>query len=257
MKQDMNKLNEKLELLAQKQTQTRVCEIESGSEAYKKLVETYTTKLVNARSEKNRVHYQEILDTLRELAQSPDTRRKLYNLCRDIVAYQEDYRDSAVISMSFKDGKGGDKNPPSDKTKVLVNGRSLEQFLKEKPTANAFSELIYDFMNKKGMTPKDVYTNAKLSRQDFSRITKPGNMPKRPTVYSMAIGLRLSWAETERLLLCAGFAYREYVAFDCILWFYIESRNYDINEINMDLYKYGQPTLANNERIKVNDRDFR
>ena len=101
--------------------------------------------------------------------------------------------------------------------KFNFDERELEKFIRQCGSAETFPDLVNDYMGKKGMEPKDVYQNANLSRQDFSRVTKPGAKPKRETIYSVAIGLQASWEETTKLLSSVGYAFRKNSKFDVIL----------------------------------------
>ena len=116
----------------------------------------------------------------------------------------------------------------------------------KKEGAETFPELVNRFMREKGLTPQKVYVNAKLSRQDFSRVTKRGNGVTRSTVYSVAVGLKLDWEETIRLLNSAGIAFDVNSDFDLVLMFCIRRRIYDIIMINLLLDYKNQRTLAVN-----------
>lgn len=131
--------------------------------------------------------------------------------------------------------------------------RELEKFIRQCGSAETFPELVYHYMDKKGMETKDVYQNANLSRQDFSRITKLGAKPKRETIYSVAIGLQATWEETTKLLSSVGYAFRKNSKFDVILQYCIKNKVYEVAKINTALDSYGQKTLAMNGPVKVTD----
>ena len=61
---------------------------------------------------------------------------------------------------------------------------------------------------------------------------------------SLAIALELNLYQTEDLLERAGFALSHSRKFDAIVEYFIQSRKYDIFEINEVLFSYDQPLLG-------------
>ena len=154
-----------------------------------------------------------------------------------------DYKTVLVVTY----GTGGDDYRNWDAKKVTALKKLAN--LVEGETGEKVEYIDY-------RNPKDVYINAKLSRQDFSRITTPGKGVKRSTVFSVAIGLKLTWVETQVLLRSAGYAFRDNSEFDMILMYCISKKMYDVQTINELLYEYGQDTLADNYS-KVNNKGFK
>ncbi len=245
-----DKLTEYLFIHAQ---QPPMRKLGSGAIAYQKVVDAYASKVAKAKSVTKRQSYQETLALLQKLAQEdPFSRKKLYSFCLDSVTLRCNQQVGAtVVLMSYdaKDDRGEEE--------IVFSERGLDKFIKQMLSKQSFSELVVEYMIKKEMTPKEVYTNANLSRQDFSRITSPGKGVKRPTVFSVAIGLRLNWEDTERLLNSAGYAFRSSSLFDLIIKFCIMNKQYKVETINELLYERGQNTLANNVYIKVNDKNIK
>lgn len=245
-----DKLTEYLFIHAQ---QPPMRKLGSGAIAYQKVVDAYASKVAKAKSVTKRQSYQETLALLQKLAQEdPFSRKKLYSFCLDSVTLRCNQQVGAtVVLMSYdaKDDRGEEE--------IVFSERGLDKFIKQMLSKQSFSELVVEYMIKKEMTPKEVYTNANLSRQDFSRITSPGKGVKRPTVFSVAIGLRLNWEDTERLLNSAGYAFRSSSLFDLIIKFCTINKQYEVETINELLYERGQNTLANNVYIKVNDKNIK
>ena len=245
-----DKLTEYLFTFAQ---QPSIRKLESGAVAYQKVVDVYASKVAKATSAAKRQSYQETLTLLQKLAQEdPLSRKKLYSFCLDAVKLRYDQQVCpTVVLMSY------DVKDDCGKEEIVFSERELDRFIKQALSKQSFSDLVVEYMIKKEMTPKEVYTNANLSRQDFSRITSPGKGVKRPTVFSVAIGLRLNWEDTERLLNSAGYAFRSSSLFDLIIKFCIINKQYEVETINELLYERGQNTLANNVYIKVNDKNIK
>lgn len=230
-------------------------EIISGSEALNKIIAEYKSRLFRVKTARSKQKYSNVLTFLQTFGKGDAAQKKrLYSFCSDIVK-----RDSSPIDTMLVSFHGGDNSSDgSDYSgRFKFNERELDKFIEQSLTQETFADLVISFMNKNGMSPAEVYTNANLSRQDFSRVTTRGKGVTRPTVFSMAIGLQLNWNETKLLMLSAGYAFRSNSMFDLILMFCITNKLYDVEVINELLYERGQKTLATNGNVKVSDKDIK
>lgn len=104
----------------------------------------------------------------------------------------------------------------------------------------SFGEYLQQLINKKGMTNKDVYFEANLSKQYFSKIINNRlSAPSKEKLLCIAVALKLNMDETKDFLLHAGYAISPYSMIDLVFEYYINKGKYDIYEISFALEELG------------------
>lgn len=206
----------------------------------------------------------QIINEIRAYEQKSDIEsRKLYNFCLkgDITASTATFtkhsasgtseqRNMVYIYCDNNDGEIENENNRYLDSDELVK---LYHFVKEHKQDKTFGSAVFEIMNKHKLEPPQVYKEAMLSRQDFSRVIGPKcKNVKKTTVWSLIIGLHCSMDEANYLLYSAGISKRVTV-FDLILEYMVTTKNYDIMAINEVLYAYNQPLLSCHK--DVNDKD--
>ena len=114
-----------------------------------------------------------------------------------------------------------------------------------------FSEKLMNLIEKKGMKPIDVYKNANINKQNFSKIKNDiYYQPSKGTAIALAIALQLDLDETRDLLRRAGFTLSHTIKSDVIVEFFIDQNFYDVDEINIQLHERGLAQLTNSRKMK-------
>jgi O-acetyl-ADP-ribose deacetylase (regulator of RNase III) len=107
-----------------------------------------------------------------------------------------------------------------------------------------FTQLVIRFMREKHMDPPEVYTNACLDRKLFSKILcNMDYQPKKYTAVRLALGLKLSPEETDKLLNAAGFVLSRSKLTDLVISYCIGANKRDVWEVNGLLEDFGLTTI--------------
>ena len=110
----------------------------------------------------------------------------------------------------------------------------------------SFSETLLHYIDKKEISDVEAYKRSNVDKKTFSKIRcNDGYRPSKATAVSFAIGLRLSYEETQHLLSTAGMCLSRSNKFDVIIEYFIITGNYDsIFDVNEVLYKFDLPLLG-------------
>ena len=107
-----------------------------------------------------------------------------------------------------------------------------------------FQDKLFSMIREKNLDEVDVYKNANITRQAFSKIrSKKDYHPSKNTVFSLAIGMKLNMDEASELLEKAGYTFSSASKSDLIVQYFIYHKIYNIDAINEALNKYGFGTL--------------
>ena len=111
-----------------------------------------------------------------------------------------------------------------------------------KHMSDTFREYLFYLIKLKGLTNAEVYTDAWVTKQTFSKIkNNPKYHPDKTTVLKLCVGARLSLDETKDLLARAGYALSPCDKMDIIFQFFIENKVYNMPAIDISLEEHGLP----------------
>ena len=112
------------------------------------------------------------------------------------------------------------------------------------PTEETFTQLLIRFMREKHKEAPEVYNDACLDRKLFSKILSNAHyQPKKYTAVRLALGLKLSPQETDKLLNAAGFALSRSKLTDLVIAYCISHNKRDVWEVNGILEDFGLTTI--------------
>jgi hypothetical protein len=164
-----------------------------------------------------------------------EKRRKFLDVEREALS------DTDMLEMSMPLSMKADE--AIAETAHALIGASLDDIVGN--LDEPFSATLLRLIDAKGKKDSEVYNRANIDRRLFSKIRSNTHYaPSKPTVLAFAIALELSLDQTEDLLERAGFALSHSRKFDVIVEYFIQSRKYDIFEINEVLFNYDQPLLG-------------
>ena len=104
----------------------------------------------------------------------------------------------------------------------------------------SFHEYLIQLMIDSGMTNPQIYHNANINRQHFSKIiSKPDYIPTKNTICALGLGMHLDIDTLEKLLEKAGYVLSDSKQFDLAIKYFINNKMYNVVHNNMLMYDSG------------------
>ena len=121
--------------------------------------------------------------------------------------------------------------------------KNIEKYLNQNKSSS-FRELLFNFIDKKGLTDSEVYKKVSIDRRLFSKIRCNENyIPKKDNIIKLCFSLSLKKNEVNELLYSAGYSLCTNNNFDLVILFCLENNIYDINIVNDYLYTFTNTVL--------------
>ena len=122
---------------------------------------------------------------------------------------------------------------------------SYDGILEDEDMEPSFSQMLFKFIKQQGISETKCYKDANIDRRLFSKIRSDDEyQPKKTTVFSFIIGLKLNLEDAKKLLDCAGYSLSRSKKQDIIIEYVIKKQIYDVNIVNEILYNLGCPILG-------------
>lgn len=144
------------------------------------------------------------------------------SILRELQEYIDLHTETVVFKLS----------EPNFSFSEQLQQTELELFIKEKrkPT---FSQLLFSYIDKQGVSDSDLYKKACIDRRHFSKIrSNPDYRPKKSTVLALALALELTENEVNELLSSAGYDLSDSDTFDLVIQFCLEKKIYNLDDVN-------------------------
>ena len=125
----------------------------------------------------------------------------------------------------------------------LTNVPQNPSYVPLEPIGPSFRDLLFKFIDERGMKDSDVYNSCFVGRDTFSHIRKGDRGVSKKTIVQLCFGLKLSYEEAVLLLSSAEFAFSNNSVFDLVIVYFLKNRNYDIFAANAELYDRNEKLL--------------
>ncbi len=115
----------------------------------------------------------------------------------------------------------------------------VENYINEANKENHFQELLFKYIDDRGLKDSDVYNRVNIDRRLFSKIRSDINYhPSKETVILLGLSLKLNEEEIDKLLNSASYSLPKNNIYDLIIRFCFIEGIYEISDINDLLEMY-------------------
>lgn len=115
----------------------------------------------------------------------------------------------------------------------------------EKNQQPPFNQVLFNFIDAKGVGDSDIYKKAGIDRRHFSKIrSNPDYRIGKNTAIALALALELSKKDIDKLLSAAGYSLSDSDTFDLVIQFCVKKKIYDINTVNQALDYFSLKPLS-------------
>jgi transcriptional regulator with XRE-family HTH domain len=121
----------------------------------------------------------------------------------------------------------------------------LEDSLDDIKVSETFARYLSIWLDRKGIKDSDFYKKIYMSKQTFNKIINgKTEKPNQKTAMLIAYGLELNLDEAMDFLSIIGYTFSRSSKLDLIVKYFIQDKNYDLNQLETTLYELTGQTLA-------------
>ena len=118
-----------------------------------------------------------------------------------------------------------------------LGAQDASNFIYTEPLGPTFQDVLFGFIDQRGMKDSEVYNACLVGRDTFSHIRKGDKGVSKRTVKQLCFGLKLTYDEAVVLMASAGYAFSSSNLSDVIVAYYLKNCIYDIDDANITLYE--------------------
>ena len=107
----------------------------------------------------------------------------------------------------------------------------------------SFNEILFSFIDEKGVKDSEIYKKVDIDRKLFSKIRCSNTyIPRRNVIIKLCLALGLERNDFNKLLNSAGYSLSK-TKFDLVISYCLDNSIYDLNIVNDYLYTYSNTVL--------------
>lgn len=110
------------------------------------------------------------------------------------------------------------------------------------PIGPSFKDVLFKYIDDKGMKDSDVYNRCYVGRDVFHNIRNGKGVSKR-TVKQLCFGAQLPYEDAVILMASAGYAFSNNDIGDLVVVYFLKNKIFDISAANIELYDRKQALL--------------
>ena len=107
-----------------------------------------------------------------------------------------------------------------------------------KNKSTSFNEILFSFIDEKGVKDSEIYKKVDIDRKLFSKIRCSNTyIPRKNVIIKLCLALGLEKNDFNKLLNSAGYSLSK-TKFDLVISYCLDNSIYDLNIVNDYLYTY-------------------
>lgn len=155
----------------------------------------------------------------------------------------EEYLKKNYSAQSEQTNQNNHQKIEEEKNSGCINLFQLDMSVLEKSIENdfdSFSVFLVDLMKRHDLENVEVYKKANFNRQYFSKLISEKIKPSKEKLMILSVAMKLSLEESKELLSKAGYSFSTCSKSDLIFKFFIEQKDYNLDDIYNAHRYFGQ-----------------